>query len=90
MARSRNPQYRYSAIPVDADGDGTNETVYIARSKSQREAIREVANAVDPEAWIDIGETRSFPTKAAAIARASQKAPEMVILARRLSRGESR
>jgi len=84
-----NPQIRFTTVPVDEDGDDTDDLAFVVRGGTRDEAIRTVARKVDGEAWIDVGLTRSHETKKAALAHAKRIAPRTQQIADRLARGES-
>jgi len=88
MAES-NPAVRFITVPVDENGDGKDDLAVVVRGATREEAIRDVANHVDGDAWIDVGLTRSHETKKAAKAHAGRIAPRIEALAHKLSRGES-
>lgn len=88
--RKTNPRGRYTVVPVDTDGDDRDDVAYITHGRSRREGIREVARTVDDDAMINVGDTRTTPTKHQAQAMAKGMAPTTIeLLARRLVRGQS-
>lgn len=82
-----NPTIRYATVPVDETGDGRNDVAYIVRGRRKKDAIRDVANEVDADAWIDIDQTRTFPTKHEATEHARAVASRVTSLYRRVARG---
>lgn len=90
IERSTNPKFRYTAVPVDTDADRRDEVAVVTRARRRDEAIAAVARSVPDDALVNVGRTRSFPTKHEAIRHAHEVAPDVRVLARRLSRGETR
>ena len=86
-AHTNNPSVRYTAVAVDRDGDGRNDEAVIVRGGRRDDAVRAVAQDVDPDAWIDLQDTRTFPTKHEAQAHGRAVAPQIRELARRVARG---
>lgn len=89
MTRRRNPSVRYTVVPVDTDGDEQIDEVFLVRGGKRAAALRQVARLVDDDAMIDMDETRTHPTKHAALAQASRLSPQIRELAGRLARGEN-
>ena len=85
--RGGNPSVRYTAVAVDRDGDGRNDEAVIVRGGRRQDALRAVADDIDPEAWIDLQDTRTFPTKHEAEDHGRAIAPRIRELARRVARG---
>lgn len=72
-----NPAYRYAAVPVQPPG--SNQTVvYVVRMQSKPRAIQQVAQAVEDEALVDVGKTRTFDTKGQAKDYAERNGWEVV------------
>jgi len=87
VSRARNPSVRYTAVAVDHDGDERIDEAVIVRGGRRNDAIRAVAQDVEPDAWIDLQDTRTFPTKHEAEAHGRAVAPQIRELARRIARG---
>lgn len=87
--REANPDVRFITVPVADTKTGPDELAVIVRGTARGDAIRAVAESVAADAWIDVGLTRSYETKKAALAHAKRIAPRFEMLAERLSRGES-
>lgn len=79
--RADNPSVRYTTVVIDTDGDRIADLELVVRGGRRDEALRAAAGEVDPEAWIDLQETRTFPTKYEALAHAQDAAPEIRELA---------
>lgn len=86
-AREPNPSQRYITVPVSRTKTGPNDKAVIVRGSARGDAIRDVAQSVDADDWIDVGLTRNHETKKAAQAHAQSVAPRFEMLAERLSRG---
>ncbi len=82
--RTRNPRFRYAAVPVDDDG---TETAHVVRGRRRKEMVRTVARAVPPDAVVDLGRTRTFATKHEATKYAEKTSPRVNTLSRRISNG---
>jgi len=83
----QNPSVRYTAVAVARDEDDPIEEAVIVRGGRRDDALRAVAYDVDPDAWIDLQDTRTFPTKHEAEAHGRAVAPRIRELARRVARG---
>lgn len=88
-SRTGNPKVRYTFVPVDYDGDGSYDESVVVRGGSRDEAIRAVANDVPADAWLDVGRTRTMPTKHEVIREGGRISSRVRELARRIARGES-
>lgn len=81
--RKGNPQFRYVVVPVDLNDDEEADVAYIVRvpSRGSREiGLQTIARAVDADALVNVVDTRSFPTKHAAMRKAAQMAPRTEVL----------